>query len=117
MMFYLTPMGIVVLTWSGWAWIALFLFAYAVLIMLGFAMILRALDNTQKAKARRARELPAEARAKIGELALQVVEGAARERTLRSQNGRMRGQLAEESSHGRNWRADTQELLKEEVPV
>jgi hypothetical protein len=66
--FYLTPIGIVILTWGGWLRIALFLFTYAVLIMFSFAFILRAVENTKKARARRAREVPIEAQRKIDEL-------------------------------------------------
>lgn len=115
-MFHVTPLGLVIVTWGGWLYVALFLFLYAALIMVGFGFILQALDNTKKAKARRARELPAEARAKIGELALQVADSTARERVLRSQNARMRAQLAEENNHGRNWRSGTEALLHEAVP-
>jgi ABC-type multidrug transport system fused ATPase/permease subunit len=115
-MFYLTPLGVVIVTWAGWLRIALFLLAYAVLIMIGFGFVLRALDNTRKAKMRRAREMPMEAREKIEELALQVADGLARERILRSQNGRLRAKLAEECNHGRNWRSEAQALLHEEVP-
>lgn len=104
-MFHVTPLGIVVVTWAGWAWLAVFGFAYAVLVMVGFALILRALDNTRQAKERRAREVPAEARARIGELSALVLDGQKRERALTAENARLRGLVDEESNHGRNWRA------------
>ena len=116
-MFHVTPLGLIIVTWNGWLLIAAFLFAYAVFIMVGFGFVLGALDNTKKARARRTREMPAEARQKIGELALQVADGVARERILRLQNARMRAALAEECNHGRNWRGEAQAILKEEVPA
>jgi len=112
-MFYLTPLGVVIVTWGGWFRIALFLLVYAVLIMYGFALMLRRLDNTRKARERRSREMPAEARARIGELAAALVEEQKACKALRSENGRMLSFLAEESNHGRNWRSDVQAFLKE----
>jgi ABC-type multidrug transport system fused ATPase/permease subunit len=109
-MHYLTPIGIVIEQWPIW-WADK---GIQVLITLAFiivwALLLRHLDNTPKAKARRAKEIPTETRAKIAELSQEVLEGIKRERVLREELAKRDGLLKEIANHNRNANADIQAL-------
>jgi len=85
-----TPMGFLILTWKGFLWLAALFFIVGMLGALMIPFVVRALDNTKKARAKYAKMIPEEAQRTIDTLYRLNAEGAEREKDLDRQLASMK---------------------------
>lgn len=85
-MIYITPVGIPILTWQGLWWLALLCFLIGVAGSLVVPLFLHLMDNTKKARARRAAAVPEQAQREIDRLHRLLNEARSRNTELAKEN-------------------------------
>ena len=101
-MLYLTPQGIPILTWAGLGYIVAFLTVISFLVPIVHALARYALDNTKRAQARRAAEIPELARRRMAALSQRALEAEDRARVLEAENAELRQLNAVRRNFDRN---------------
>jgi len=101
-MIYLTPLGIPILTWRAVGYLAGFFALISFLVPFVHALARYALDNTKRAQARRAAEIPELARRRMAALSQRALEAEDRARVLEAENAELRQLNAVRRNFDRN---------------
>ena len=89
-MVHITPLGLLIVTWKGIWILGAFCLVLGIIGSLVVPLFLHLLEHTKVAKARRAREYPAEAQRRIGELSARLVQEQDRSVKLEQENAELR---------------------------
>lgn len=114
-MVHITPLGVPIVTWEGIRILGAFCLVLGIVGSLVVPLFLHLLDHTKAARARRAREYPAEARRRIGELSDRLLKAQEHAAGLEKENAELRGLSAERRQFNRDHDARVSAAMERKV--